>query len=355
MPVGIDTISLMLTDYEIQDHSMFVLNPSPINLSSGENIAEYPLFQTKSGKIQMGSHAYINDELFNVDIKYKGNVGVKFFVRTSIPKFYSGGSNYSPVNDSDSVRVLKELENCLSIAGIKTNIMSSKISRVDLFSNIITEHPFSNYRPIFTGLSAKRKERREFGGEGFLWLNGQAQFCVYNKRQEMIARKMSVRGINRNSVRFEHRFLKSRKIHNHVGFNKTAELEAGGIQALKENYINEFKENIFKVDSDTLVYDYMTTTELRRSLKAFKSQDKRNSLQMWTKYLCFAGISRITLKDNLIEAVDLEYGDRKKSYRFRKELDQIVAFSDQLNSEHWVNLNELYKEIKSKVIFQDLN
>lgn len=128
-----------------------------------------------------------------------------------MPRFVTD-SNLQAVGRAATTKALHKLERKLLRAGIKTDIMKSRVVRLDLFANVKTDEPFEHYLPLFRGLHVSRATRVEYQTTGFEWRNAEQEIAIYDKRAEMQHRRESVVDLPPNIIRFEHRLKKARKV-----------------------------------------------------------------------------------------------------------------------------------------------
>jgi hypothetical protein len=136
--IGIDTLKVYFSDFEVGRDSRLTIQPSAYGASDGEMKGEYTLWRNEGGEVR-GNKAYFNDEeekkVF-VSLLSKGE-GVKCFVQCSIPKVFNG-SNYELITREQTVEAVKKVQKKLDEVGIRGNIESAKVSRVDTTRNILT-------------------------------------------------------------------------------------------------------------------------------------------------------------------------------------------------------------------------
>lgn len=366
--VGIDTVRLRLMNYEIDDDVALHIRLPEVEHKTGQVFDEHNLFKTRSGIIVSGSRAYANHELLNVTLSpvITGDIpvqmpGIGLFVQTSLPKFFTDGkSNLDPISNKESVQVLNALELTLKGIGIHTNIWESELSRVDTFSNVRLDHPFDDYAPVLNCLQAKLKKRINYGVTTFLWHNKQSELTCYDKILEMEFQELRgninpkrLQMLDRRIARFEHRF-KTKKTLNRNGFTVLKQLKNDdGIDELKMNYISEFKENIFKVESTDLIG--WIKKETKQDVKKFMDFHGRRWLN---KFILCRGadlivqmLGKVNFREIVFELTD----DRNKAWRVEKFLDRVLEYNPNENGFSWQKINELYVELKSKFILQKLN
>jgi hypothetical protein len=197
------------------------LQPSPYEAGNGNKTANFVLWENKqTGEIVEGLKAYHNDKKrrFNLEISPVRICSVKF----SIPKIHNG-SNYYPVGKDETRAVIRAVEGYLKEAGVHCNVEEARISRLDSFRNIVTEGPCLAYYRLLQSLRIKRTEQILYA-TSILWRNQQQQFAVYDKVQEMRSKGLDVSAYPVNTLRFEQRLLKGRKVKDSLGVETIEEL-----------------------------------------------------------------------------------------------------------------------------------
>ena len=67
--------------------------------------------------------------------------------------------------------VMGLVQNELDCIGVDCDLKDSKITRLDMFCNLSTPSTFNDYESLLLGITASRKQRLPFRGEGYLWRN----------------------------------------------------------------------------------------------------------------------------------------------------------------------------------------
>lgn len=356
--ISIDTISLQLGACEFSDDAQLFIQPSAINNMTGEFIDKV-LFETDKGRTVMGKRAYANHEDFQVDVAWAyDNIGV--YAKMSVPKMhYNNGLNFQGVSDTDTINAIDSLQNGLREIGVKTDIWKSRINRVDTFSNIKTEHPFEDYAGVLGCLRARRMKKLNYGASTFLWHNTQAELTCYDKEQEMRSKvaknklsKTLLDSIPARVARFEHRVKKGRKLESQCQFRYTRELKRDGLRRLKENYIEQFSD-VFKLEPKDLISGWLKH-EMKNDMVFFQEQHGRNWFSKFLKYRGLAMLVQMASVDSLRECLLEVTGDRHKALRFEKEMERVLDYKPDGDSIEWKNINELYVELKTKLLKQEV-
>lgn len=350
----IDTIKLCLSDYEVSKNNKLTIQPSSYNCLDGSKNCDYPLvYYNDSSLVEYGSKAFYNSDTFNLSITPKQNV-IFYHVQMSVPKVHNG-NNYYSVGKDGTTAVLKKVEKELKEVGIKTNIHKSKISRLDTFKNIVTEESFQDYFEVFNSLNIPRKQKVDYGTT-FLFNNKQEEFCIYDKILEMKSKGLNYSVYPENTMRFENRLLKPRKIRDTLNLSLLEEL-INNYDSVKEHFKNTFEKNLFKFDSSEL--KIITVNQMSLELEYFYDSYK----QAISQYLKFKGFEYIILhsgKESFIEAIKTtlkkknlkDDAIRQQLHRLQKELKEC-----EMNLLHMKKLPNkdktllsLYNELKTKVL-----
>ena len=341
----IDTVKMMLTDYEITEDAEITVQPSSFILSTGAMV-EHALFNVKNKGTVYGSKAYANSENWNLTLKPVLGMGTGAFLQLSVPKNHYG-SNYYSVGEGGTKAVLNKVENELNDRGIKTNLQEAELSRLDTFKNIEPEEHFSSYYSLFQTLNAKRTTKRDYGTT-FLYSNTQQEFCVYDKKEEMRNRKLDTEGLP-ETMRFEHRLLNKTKINSVYGFTGVKDIFKGGYEVIRDKQIESWRNNLFKYEADEVLV--LGSRQIEEEMRAYRERHGRNWLQYYLKsYGSYYLIQNAGKEAVGIALMNIEE-DRVKAWRASKVLEE--AERELLNMKMVEGTNktmaELYDELKIKV------
>lgn len=352
MNVGIDTLKLSFTDYEITKDSKLIVQPASFELGTGTIKNEFYLFDL-DGKEISGKNAYYNDPegMFNLTLSPKHGRTIPF-VQLSIPKNYYG-DNYKSVGKEETKQVLNKLGRRLKDVGFKANIADAKLSRVDTFKTIQTEETFLTYSPLFDAIEGKRKYKRDYGTT-YLWANSMEEVSAYDKIAEMLLRKKDVSNLNPNSIRFEDRLMQAKKIVPALGVSTVKELikDYGILQAY---YNKTMSENLFKYKGNDL--PLTTTEQLEYQVEYFMDRYKRDWL---SRFLITLSASDRIKQDRYLSAIKNVLKRRGESsntikvkvHRTKKKLQQFrldTVLSKRSGAKD-KTVMVLYKELKEKVL-----
>lgn len=351
----IDTLSLTLTDYEVLPGFDFQLQPPQINTKTGEPGAVYPLFRC-NGDTVTGSKAFHNAERFHVDIEpfSPTETAIACRVHLSVPKFATG-SNYELLARDGVEEVLSSsgLEKELRAIGIGCNIEAATVSRLDLTRNVIASEKPATYAPLLSLLSMSRTAHTDFGGTGHLWKNGQQQLAIYDKLAEMKHKKMETKGLPGNTLRFEHRLLKSRKVKAALKMKTVGDLKAG-YDMLAPAYEAALKNGIFRYDMpprETFSFD-----AIKADMTAFQSEDG-----YWFKRWKDAAFMQLLIEAGGFEGVETVIAaamevstNRMTKSRIKREMEALRVQASAMKTvpKSKKTYRDLYNELQDKVLLK---
>jgi hypothetical protein len=344
----IDTLKLSLTDYKVSPGANLFVQPSSFNAATGELCSNHPLWHDGTGYIE-GSKAFHNGEDFNVTLKpmspsEPGSVGC--FVQFSVPKVATG-DNYHATDHKGTATALATVEKHLRDVGVRTNIKTASLSRLDAFKTVIADEPYPAYHPLLAMLQGKRMNKRDYGTT-FLWENTQQQICIYDKVAEMEARRVSVLKVPANSVRFEFRMLKARKVQDMLGMRSAADL-LNGYDHVRTVYQQHLHKQLFQRSiSDVAV---LTARQVQEELSYYKDTLGR---RFWIRdWLAAAGMRAVARDvDAIKQAVTNLAGCRVTAAKACRQIEaaRLDAVALQVITPSKRPLGELYGELKSKVL-----
>ena len=342
----IDTLKVMLNEYEITDDSEVRIQPASYELGTGSKV-EYPLFQTPSHGTFYGSKAYLNADNWNLTLKpLAGGRATGAFLQLSVPKNYYG-SNFYSVGEDGTKAVLSKVEGELKEKGVHTPLIEADMSRVDTFKNIEPEEPFSSYYTLFSLLKARRAIQRGYGTT-FLLSNSQQEFCVYDKLEEMRERNIETRGLP-PTMRFEHRLLNKQKIQNVYGMSKVGELFKGGYEVVKEKQVESWKASLFNFTAEELVL--LGSKQLEQEMRRFKERSPSGWFSKFLKAYGAYYLASHAGKEVIVEALQNFEADRMKIWRavqvFEEAERELMVLKQEEGSKK--TLGSLYEELRRKV------
>jgi len=343
----IDTLKLMLNDYEITSDSELRVQPGSYQVGTGETL-EYPLFETKEHSSYYGSKAYLNSENWNLTLKpLPGGRATGAFLQFSVPKNYYG-SNFYSVGEQGTKAVIDKVEGELLEKGVLTSLEEADISRVDTFKNIEPEEPFSSYYSLFSLLKARKAVQRGYGTT-FLLSNSQQEFCVYDKLEEMRERNMVTTNLP-NTMRFEHRLLNKQKVQSTYGMSRVSELFKGGYEIIREKQVESWKNSLFNFTAEEVVL--LGSKQLEQEMRVFRDKFPKNWFSRFLRSYGAYYLASFAGKEVVVEALQNFEADRMKVWRAVQLLEEAEQELLVLKQEEGSSktLGVLYEELRKKVL-----
>jgi len=344
LPAGFDTVSLQLNEFAVKKSATLDIFPPIIQHESGELKGDYCLFLSENEKQVRGLKAVYNGEFLNLDIKPIG-AHVRGYVRFSLPKVQGQGlNNFYPVSPERMPTIMKMVQNELDSVGLVCDLKDAKMTRLDMFANLSTASTFNDFETVLVGMTAARKKRLPFRGEGYLWRNKNEQFCIYDKRVEMQQTKTIIpTEVPKNSIRIERRLMRSRKIRSELETDLAAYLyDPEFTKKAQQNYKKAINETLF--DKQIKNMPFAPSSKLVESLNLFKSTQ---GLRWFSKWKTFQAISALSEKipiESLYDAFEIVSDNRMQLSRFRRDFKDVVYWAK--NKTEYGNLINCYKELR---------
>jgi len=345
LSAGFDTVSLQLHEYAVKKSAPLDIFPPIIRNETGELRGDYSLFMNESGQHVNGQKAVYNGEVINFDIKPVGG-NVRAFLRFSLPKVQGQGvHNFEPVSPGRMPLIMGMVQNEMDGIGVKCDLKDAKITRLDMFANLETKSPFTDFETILQSITTSRKKQLPFRGEGYLWRNNNEQFCIYDKRVEMKQSKTLIPpGVPENSIRVERRLLRSRKVRGELGTDLAAYLfDPDFTVKAQKNYAASVQENLFDKNYKNMPFAF--SGKVIESLLLFRSTQGRTWFSKWIKFQAIRALVEKIPIQSLFDAFEVVATNRMQLSRIRSQFKDIVFWAKTKND--YDDLNRCYKELKS--------
>jgi hypothetical protein len=170
---------------------------------------------------------------------------------------------------------------------------------------------------------------------------------VYDKIEEMKARKHSTKNLPANSIRFEHRMLKPRKIRDAIGLCNVKDL-LSGFDQVETGYKKAMRAKLFHYSASEL--EAVTTRSLAEQLICVRDSGERYYVRGFLTRLGAAQMAESM--EAFREAVSLVTESRATYYRACKQLDdaQHQALTLQTSKYSRRTLKDLYQELERGVL-----
>ena len=342
----VDTLKLYWPEglFAVAPDNALTVQPASYRNDTGEVIGSFPLWPGVEAR-----KAHLNADNFNLDIQ-SGFDGVGLHVHLSLPG-YAKANNLEPVDRETASDILTDVRSKMKDAGVSADIGEARLSRLDIFKNVLAEHPFQTYQPVLQLLDAKRmRNKKEFGnGEGFTWGSNRKQICAYDKVLQMTSQKKNVSAYQgKNVLRFEQRFFRPDTISNVTGMFSGKDL-LQDYNSLEELYCTRMRQNLFRFKpSDIEVLNLDVIEDTLRTLKKFyprtylSQANKIMGMKGWTQY---GNLNQVA---SIVEKVSGHRNTRRRWVNSQKKtmllVDRVFTHGDVV-----VPIGTLYEELMRKV------
>jgi hypothetical protein len=323
------------------------VQPAPYTAGTGTRTEDVMLWD--DGERQhWGKYAFFNADNFNVNIKElkaRGKRETLCMVQFSVPKV-AIGSNFETVDEKQTGKAFKQIEKQLKDVGIITSIKDALLSRTDAVRSFETEENFSCYMPVLSMMRGKRMHKTD-EGTSMLWRNGEQEISMYDKREEMLAKKRDVNGVPSNTFRCEFRGKTPKKVSSTFGMRTVSDL-LDNYDTIRETYQDVMRDQLFNRTPSEI--SLMTVRSIQEELELFIERGDRFPFQNWLKAVaCRRGISNF---DAAKTAIHQCAPNRMTAYRWAKWLDeaQIEAKALEIVAPSKRTIASLYSELQDKVL-----
>ncbi len=343
----IDTITLDLQDFEVDPYPNLELQQARTNLKTGEVIGrEANLFHGFTGTKAIGNTAKTH-----VDIFLGRDNKVHAITHFSVPKQVAD-NNYSEVDFAGFLNALALAETDLLTLGVRADLDKARLTRLDLFKNVITNEPIVCYAKVFELLNASyAKDKRTYGVSGWLMGNSQQQYCIYDKVAEL---KQNNKGVNfddlPDTLRFEHRSLTASKVESTYGFTTIEDLKRYGWDALYDKRREIWRDGFFKYDVQD--FETLVVSVLKKYLQFYQTKGSRYWFEDFLRSYGAVSLYKIAGMEVVKKALEDMGCNRMKIYRLEQTMKQRVFEFEALEAEQnsRIDLGTLYSELKNKVL-----
>ena len=377
----IDTLQINLPVFDISKINKLIIQPSPFEASTNQQLNNRHLFIDREGEIYTGSKAYYNDEFLQLSIKPKFDLEkregktIKVFedkydkyfsdmykykfktqdrtgenylsFHTSLPKVFSIMKNNQAINlkclNSDQEKetlifLYKHLKDHVGIAG---DFDQGLITRLDTFTNIKTDLKFSSYATIFKLINLSRKEKFEYKGETFLFRNNSSQICIYDKLNELINKNIKY---NNSLIRIENRYTTKKKVFNRFSTSNISDL-FNNYDMVKADYEETITKNIFKYNSKQ--FEQLGINFTDQVFQYFSNSGSRYWVNEMFYFWARQSIRKYISIESFFE-VAKNYVKKSRYYELRSKFEKNKIIERKFFNIADKNILDLYEEIKGK-------
>lgn len=366
--IGLDTLTLRLTEWEISSHPHLVLEQPKINYRTDEVQSVLNLWPDGRGGYSQGVRAYYDGDPsldfklgpLGVGREYGAAVGA--WVEFSVPR-RAEGHNFTEVDQEGTRRAIMGVQQQLDDIGVKANLRTAVISRADIKQAIETDEPFLCYANVFDLVQCSRMPVVDYGTT-FRYSNSQQQLAFYDKVAEMKAKAIKTGRRTKTEPQFlpysgnwlqaEQRMTKPRKVQTELGVETVGEL------LLRYERVGEcYRETMQKYVFGRTVEEVEGSSQ--RNLEADMARFKAKYSRQWLQhYFAFKGLEAL-IKVNRPEIVAAALANVAGS-ETEEDKQRIRRLKKQLEAARWElaelqpaapsarTIGELYRELQDKVL-----
>jgi len=342
----IDSIKLNL-DFPIVDKNKVnvTVTPSPVDLTTGLLIAEYKLFQTGFFNAEYGKEAEC----------YVGNMRLWFnqygkFIQFSIPKKHYGEHNYYPVNKSQAMDVIDRMNDHLNHGGVEVDLWNSNLSRVDIFKNIVTDHPFDSYNQVFDLLHGTRLNKWK-SYTSYYFGNKYRALAIYDKINQMKHEGIDVSKFPEHVMRVEYRMYTGKYCFDGLGTKSIRGLFEiwDQLPVIYKEKVNQILFSNNKVENMTGI----TCNTEAEKIEWFRNMGDRNWFNNYQMAYGARDIMDQFENDDELRKILLPFKDKSTVSNILKKMRAtIIETSPIINNN--ISVGELYAELKNKILSDEL-
>jgi hypothetical protein len=186
---------------------------------------------------------------------------------------------------------------------------------------------------------------------GFLWENQQQQVCVYDKLRKMQHDKLPIAGLPSNSIRFEHRMLKSKKVRDALNFRSVADL-LESYDSIASSYEQTMKKQLFRYEPAEV--ETILVSEMEAEMRFFKAKHGRKSLSLYLTCYGLHSLLQLTNMETILCAVERVYDSRMQKSRMKAQLTKMRFETQAMRvlGPSKRTTGQLYAELREKVLGQ---
>lgn len=336
--VGIDKILISTPDYAVKDLTNRDVWGANINYKPGSGAL--PLYSDYSGNQIEANNFYHNGKKATYDINQRG-----------LSITFNPSKAYHPYNltttGDDLNRYVDEVVKELNTIGLRANIDTMKLNRVDVAQNNSMSFPVNVYQNGLRYLKGKRQESRE-APNGYYVSNKQHQAIFYDKEAELLSR--DIIGITPpNFMRVEARLVKHKSVIRHIHADTLHALLNTSAPDINQHYKSYLNNVIFSRSKigEQLILDFYNETKFYNDLKA---QKPKGYFNYWLQVNSIDALLDMFGSIACIEAFIYEAEqNRMTAYRNVQKVKELIATKELIStSRNEITPTSLLNEIRVK-------
>ena len=336
--IGVDKLTLFVQDFSVKSNSNsgFLVQPSPIDLSTGET-TDKVLFVDRYGVEVKGSKAYQNTDHYQATVNGRGGLVVQF----------NPSKPYHPYNLVSDDRVLDEriqnVFNDLMQKGVNANWKEALLIRMDVAKNVLMDNPVSAYGDAWKWINQKRSKHVRQYPSGYGTSNDSWGAIFYDKGEE------SGQYDGNNFMRGELQFKEHRKIISTFGCKHVGQLGSLGMGAIQEIYRDTMRDKVLKVSK----YSNQETIQFESEVKVLerlKGEYKKSAISKHIQLMGMAHFIQIYKSPEGYAPLLLEAGFSKMciSRQMKKLQEQLDLHTMYYN--HHNTVGKMLRELTFKLV-----
>lgn len=345
--ISIDTIQLRLDNNKVMvnDGSPITLIPARINLDTGVVHSDYKFYRDSRGEWVTGSKVYYNspDGIYTIESKYE-----KIFIRFSLPHYIYKTHNTFPLTPDETIEALTRLQDELSELGISFNMNEAILSRVDIFRNIVLDHPIFMYERVFRWMHGKRMNLTQTDTT-FTFKNTRGEVQFYDKYAQVLNKcKDTIPDLLPNTMRVELRLIKADKCREILGISTLGEL-IGRLGEIRDIYKGTLKDLLFSALDASELDGFDINDEFTR-MQWFSEHSGKQWLQHYRDALADEAMLKAWSSEAELRKVLKQLGkDSSTISKICKKMQSgLVTVPSSVNVS--VSARDMYAEIYKKVM-----
>jgi len=343
----IDQIQIYLANFVIHKKCPLLIEKAEIY---GEIINNTILWADNHGTQYFGKKATYQTKDKKVFVKLNKSYGMRYlFINFSLAKLFHS-NNLFPVDQNQCIQIFHKVQEQLrDECKIEIDIYRAKISKIEIFRNIILNELYDHYTSIFQSLKFKGMEFDKFRST-YYWRKSQEELTAYNKSTEM---KDKLNLIIPNVMRFEWKLTRNCKIKKELNITTVQDL-VDKFASIPNIYRTTLQKHFF--NKDIIFNDENKNSELNLNevLHKYHEEHGRNYASNFFMDIGKGCLSINGFKKNLLEVIENISGKSKRS-KLEKNIDRKDYLFNQLfnNDELYRYHIALYLELKTKVLTGD--
>lgn len=315
----VDTLSLRINNYVPCDYKSMSRFARPYN----------------TDLIRLSRPSYSSSSLPELTFKVK-----------SVPKFIMS-NNLTSLTLDEFKEVINKLNKKLLELGISTNLLEAHLYQLHFFKNILLDHNYSDYIPIFEHLIVSGRRKFKYG-TSYYYGSTNEKICFYDKISQLKSKGIIINA-DKDILRVEIKLEKSSNIREKLNIQTLGEL-INEYNNLPELYSNILRKKIF--NNNHFEINIHERDKVAAEVKVFQRDGSKQYLNNYLQHKLL-----FLLADNIFldEYKGYLLTNNKSCYALEKKIDRACeVFTLLEKTEEGIPLYHLFQELKSKLLENEL-